>query len=80
MRVKIAYRDLSNQRVEMLCQDLLARCVLHEIDHLNGVLFIDRMSKVKRALLNRQVRLVAQSRARTLAKAAAQAPPKKETS
>jgi peptide deformylase len=31
------------------CNGLFARCVLHEVDHLNGILFIDRMDKAAKA-------------------------------
>src|ERR1700722_15579832 len=37
-------------------EELLARALLHEIDHLNGVLFIDRISRLKRELVLRKIR------------------------
>ncbi|HZZ18133.1 MAG TPA: peptide deformylase [Opitutaceae bacterium] len=37
------------------CNGLFARCVLHEVDHLNGVLFIDRMDKVAKASIKEAV-------------------------
>lgn len=42
--VKVQYYTLDGQLQEMLCHDLPARIWQHEIDHLNGVLFIDRMA------------------------------------
>jgi peptide deformylase len=33
---------------EMDCEGILATCVQHEIDHLNGILFIDHISRLKR--------------------------------
>jgi len=36
--------------------ELLARALQHEIDHLNGVLFIDRISRLKRELVLRKIR------------------------
>ncbi len=44
-RVSLRYQDLSGKPHTLECDGLLARCVLHEIDHLHGVLFIDRMDK-----------------------------------
>jgi peptide deformylase len=41
---------------EMEGEELLARCMLHEIDHLHGVLFIDRVSRLKRDLILRRIK------------------------
>jgi peptide deformylase len=41
------------------CTGLFARCMLHEVDHLNGVLFIDRMTKPVRAAINDAVKALA---------------------
>lgn len=46
--VKVQYYDLSGQAKEMACSDLPARVWQHEIDHLNGVLFIDKMGPIAR--------------------------------
>lgn len=43
--ITVRFQDLQGQPHELTCDGLLARCVQHEVDHLNGVLFIDRMSK-----------------------------------
>lgn len=47
-RVTVRYQDLEGRAQEMHAEGLLATCIQHEIDHLNGVLFIDRLSKLKR--------------------------------
>jgi len=47
-RVKVRYMDLNGETQEIDAEGLLATCVQHEIDHLNGVLFIDHISKLKR--------------------------------
>ncbi len=49
--VTVRYQDLDGQEHEHAFHGMLARVVQHEIDHLNGVLFIDRMSHVKRLAL-----------------------------
>ncbi|MEW5766696.1 MAG: peptide deformylase [bacterium] len=43
--------DLQNKEVKMVATDLFARVIQHEIDHLNGTLFIDRMDKEQRNFL-----------------------------
>ena len=46
--VKVKYMDLDGKTHEIEADGLLATCLQHEIDHLNGVLFIDHISKLKR--------------------------------
>jgi peptide deformylase len=47
-RVRFRYMNLQGETVEQDADGLMATCVQHEIDHLNGVLFIDHLSKLKR--------------------------------
>jgi peptide deformylase len=47
-QVKVKYLDLAGERREIEANGLFATCIQHEIDHLNGVLFIDHLSKLKR--------------------------------
>jgi peptide deformylase len=47
-RVRFRYMNIQGEIVEQEADGLLATCVQHEIDHLNGVLFIDYLSKLKR--------------------------------
>ncbi|MCJ2094242.1 peptide deformylase [Methylobacterium sp. J-072] len=47
-RVRVKFRDLDGNDQEIEADGLLATCIQHEIDHLNGVLFIDHISKLKR--------------------------------
>jgi peptide deformylase len=47
-QVKVKYLDLEGKRQEVVANGLFATCLQHEIDHLNGVLFIDHLSKLKR--------------------------------
>lgn len=46
--ITVQYYDLDGRLVEMTCTDLAARVWQHEIDHLNGVLFIDKMGPLAR--------------------------------
>ena len=47
-KVRVKYLDLDGKLQEVEADGLLATCLQHEIDHLNGVLFIDHLSKLKR--------------------------------
>src|SRR5205809_6341243 len=47
-QVRVAYLDLKGKEQVLEANDLLATCLQHEIDHLNVVLFIDHISKLKR--------------------------------
>ena len=46
--MKVKYLDLDGKQHEIEADGLLATCLQHEIDHINGVLFIDHISKLKR--------------------------------
>jgi peptide deformylase len=46
--IKVKYLDLDGKTQEVHADGILATCLQHEIDHLNGVLFIDHLSKLKR--------------------------------
>ena len=46
--VKVRYLDRNGETCERHCDGLLATCVQHEIDHLNGILFIDYLTRLKR--------------------------------
>jgi peptide deformylase len=55
-RVKVRAFDLTGQELEIDADDLEARCLQHEIDHLNGQLFIQRLSETSRMAIRRQIR------------------------
>jgi peptide deformylase len=48
---KIEYLDYNGKKSEMNANGLLATCIQHEVDHLNGVLFIDYLSKLKKDMI-----------------------------
>jgi peptide deformylase len=48
--VRLVARDLEGEEVVIAAEELQAICFQHEIDHLDGVLFIDRISRLKRNL------------------------------
>ncbi len=53
--VRVRYLDITGNIQELDCDGLLATCVQHEIDHLNGKLFIDYLSALKRNMILRKV-------------------------
>lgn len=55
-KVHLSAMDLDGNPVELDADDLMAICLQHEVDHLNGVLFIDRISKLKRTLYERKLK------------------------
>jgi peptide deformylase len=55
-RVKVRAQDVDGKWFEMEGEELLARAFQHEIDHLDGVLFIDRLSRLKRDLIKRKIK------------------------
>ena len=48
---QIKYIDYNGKKKEMKANGLLATCIQHEIDHLNGILFIDYLSKLKKDMI-----------------------------
>ncbi len=61
--VTVAYQDAHGHRHELVAEGLLSTCLQHEIDHLNGVLFIDHISRLKREMVIRKFRKLARERA-----------------
>ncbi|MXV44113.1 peptide deformylase [Saccharibacter sp. 17.LH.SD] len=53
--VKVRYRDIAGELIEQEASGLLATCIQHEIDHLDGILFIDYLSKLKRNMIMRRL-------------------------
>ena len=54
--VKVRAQDVKGDWFEVEGEELLARALQHEIDHLDGVLFIDRISRLKRELVLRKIK------------------------
>jgi peptide deformylase len=55
-KVKVKAQNEHGEWFEVDGEELLARALLHEIDHLNGILFIDRISRLKRELVLRKIK------------------------
>jgi peptide deformylase len=60
--IRFRYLDEQNEIREMEAKGLLATCVQHEIDHLDGVLFVDHVSALKRGMILRKLQKAKRSR------------------
>jgi len=56
MRTVVRFQNIRGEEQELDFTDLQARCVLHETDHCDGIVFLDRMSPLKRELARRKIR------------------------
>ena len=54
-RIKLRYIDENNEEVDREASGLLATCIQHELDHLQGILFIDHLSSLKRNIILRRL-------------------------
>jgi peptide deformylase len=57
--IRLRYQDLSGRVHEIETDGILARVLQHEIDHLNGILFVDHLSPVRRALMKGKLKKLA---------------------
>lgn len=55
-KVRVAYLDYDGKEQTIEADGLLATCLQHEIDHINGVLFVDHLSTLKRDMLMRKLK------------------------
>jgi peptide deformylase len=62
-RVRVRWTDLDGKTHEATVDGLFATCIQHEIDHLNGVLFIDHISRLKRHFITKKFTKAAARRA-----------------
>ncbi len=54
-KIRVRYLDENNKTVEMAAEGLLATCIQHEMDHLEGILFIDHLTALKRNIILRKL-------------------------
>ena len=50
-KCEVEYLDYNGEKKLLKAEDLLATCIQHEIDHLEGILFIDYLSKLKKSMI-----------------------------
>jgi len=56
LRAVVRARDVNGNEFEIDGEELTARCMLHETDHCDGIVFLDKMSSIKRELVKRKIR------------------------
>ena len=60
-RINVSAQSLDGSKLEMEAEGLLAICVQHECDHLDGILFIDHLSSLKRKRINEKLKKASES-------------------
>lgn len=68
-KIKVGYLDRDGERQELEAEDILATVIQHEMDHLDGVLFVDHISSLKRSLILRKLRKTKKQKAKETAEA-----------
>jgi len=56
MKVTVEAQNVKGEPIQIEAEGLMARCLCHEIDHLNGIMFIDHLSPLKRALIRSKIK------------------------
>lgn len=54
-KVTIRYMDENGTEKTMRCDGIMATCIQHEIDHTNGIVFVDHISKLKRDMIHKKL-------------------------
>lgn len=54
-KIRVSFLDKKGAPQELEAEDLLSQCIQHEVDHLDGILFIDHLSKLKRDMIERKI-------------------------
>ncbi|MDW7682360.1 MAG: peptide deformylase, partial [bacterium] len=57
--IRLRFQNIDGEMLEKNFDGLTARVLQHEIDHLDGILFIDRISPMKKQLLNKELKSIA---------------------
>ena len=60
-RINISAKSIDGSNFEIEAEGMLAICVQHECDHLDGILFIDHLSSLKRKRINEQLKKMPES-------------------
>lgn len=59
-KVSVRFQNLEGNLLEMTCDGMLARAIQHEYDHLQGVLFVDRLGQIKKQFLKRKLKEISE--------------------
>jgi peptide deformylase len=58
VKITARFTDLEGKQIEITTEGLLARAIQHELDHLEGVLFVDRISKARRMQIRHELKIL----------------------
>ena len=58
-KITVQALDINGKKIEFVATDFAARCIQHECDHLQGIIYLDRISKLKRALIEKKIKKLA---------------------
>jgi peptide deformylase len=61
LKMSVRGLNLNGEEIKYEAEGLLARCFSHEIDHLNGILFVDHLSPLKRTLIRNKIKKLAKA-------------------
>jgi peptide deformylase len=61
LKMVVRGHSLNGEEITIEAEGLLARCLSHEIDHLNGILFVDHLSPLKRSLIRNKIKKLAKA-------------------
>lgn len=57
-KIRVQAKNLDGKDIDFIAEDRLARIIQHEVDHLHGILFIDRISKLKQNMYKRKLKKI----------------------
>jgi peptide deformylase len=57
-KIRVQAKNLDGKNIDFIAEDRLARIIQHEVDHLHGILFIDRISKLKQNMYKRKLKKI----------------------
>ena len=57
-KIRVQAKDVEGNKLDFIAEDRFARIIQHEVDHLHGILFIDRISKLKQDIYKRKLKKI----------------------
>jgi peptide deformylase len=61
LKLVVRGQDIHGEDISIAAEGLLARCISHEMDHLNGILFVDHLSPLKRSIIKNKIKKLAKT-------------------
>jgi peptide deformylase len=61
LKLVVRGQDIHGEEIKIAAEGLLARCISHEMDHLNGILFVDHLSPLKRSIIKNKIKKLAKT-------------------